>query len=304
MPGALSTVAYKRAIMAGYRPVKRMRMTAPGYRYGYMARVGYRAAYQGARWAAPRIQRWYRKRRKNMRSKMHRRTEPGIRLRSKAFQNGIPGGTNQRFGLGQFQINNNLPYPPQAVDVTQDNRRKNSTVFMKGFRICRTFYVERAGIGNLNNAAQVEIHWALLQQKAGSLGPSLETDTKVNFFRDHTAATTRARNFNDYGPTDPWSAEFNCLPINPQNDFNIITHQKKILSPVSDVAARPTLWKIDKYYKLKKHVRFTGTTGLPERPVYEVFWANTVSAQDFPANPQTETIATWNTHVGYFSDKM
>lgn len=298
MPGALTTVAYKRAIMAGYRPVKRMRMTAPGYKYGYMARVGY----QGARWAVPRIQRWYRKRRnKKMRHKMYRRTDKTSAQRGKAHQNGIPGGANDTFGLGQLQISRNMPYPPQATAVSQMNLRKNNTIYMKGFKICRTFYVQRAGLGTLNNAAQVEIHWALVQMKMSGRADSF---IKLNFFRDNTATTTRSRDFNDYGATDPWSAEFNCLPLNPGNDFNIITHQKRVLQPVSDVTNARTTWKIEKYYPLKKHVKFLEDDGQPEQQIIELYWANTVSSQDFPSNPTTPTVATWFSHTGYFSDKM
>ncbi|QSX73071.1 capsid protein [Delphin virus 2] len=283
-----------------------MRMSgSPFSRAGYAARIGY----YGAKWAAPRIQRWYRKRRsvnRKKRHKVYRRSLPNQRNNSKVHQSGVPGGTNTLFGLGALQLTETIPYPPQASVVTAENQRKNQSIYVKGFKICRTFRNLLTQVGQ-----EIEVHWALIQLKAPSLTTpgTLESDVRVAFFRDNSASSSRTRDFTDYISTDPWSAEFNCLPMAPGNDFNILTHQKRVLAQqnLNSLAfgtRSSNTWKIERYYPYKKWIKFTGDNGFPDRPIYEVYWCNTLDSSGFPADPTADSCSTWHCHTLYFSDNM
>ena len=297
---ALAKYAYKRAVLSGYRPVKRMRMSGSAYsRAGYAARIGY----YGAKWAAPRIQRWYRRRR---RSKVGRRTLPSQKTASKAHAGGVPGGANQQMALGELNYAV-LPYPPLGTgSVNEVNVRKNNSVYFKGVRICRTFYLPTTAT-HISTTTGIEIHWCLMQQTAASVSNigAFDGNIKSNFWRDHTAATSKGRNWVDYAPTDVWSAEYNCLKPMQGNDFKVLTHRKKTLwRPFSD-NTKPYFWKIDKYFKINKQIDYmSSTSGVPQLPIYEVFWCNTISSDGFPADPTVNTVNFWQQHTMYFRDSM
>lgn len=276
-----------------------MRMSGSAFgRAGYAARIGY----YGAKWAAPRIQRWYRRRR---RSKVGRRTLPSAKISSKAHAGGVPGGANQEFALGALQYAA-LPYPPQGTGSTNEvNVRKNNSLFFKGIRICRTFEIPGTS-AQIDTSTAVEVHWCLFQQMAGSVSNvgEFESNLRVNFWRDHTATTSRGRNFVDYGPTDPWSAEYNCLKPMQGNDFKVLTHRRRVIYKSNSSHSKPQYWKIDKYFKINKTIQFLGTSGLPQLPIYEVFWCNTISSNRFPADPTQNACQTWQQHTMYFKDSM
>lgn len=212
-----------------------------------------------------------------------------------------------------------MPNPAAPSDASSFNVREQANVFYKGYKLCRYFE---------NNfvTAPIVVSYAIIQWEdqvydriLGNGGTTIENAVKTNFFRDRSGFADRQAAFFDYNQTGstPWLMAKNCLSINPNRGFRIITHKKKVLYPryprvdVSETGAsvfdggRPWYWKIDRYLKVNKNLQFaTRQIAHPNTPFMEIFWCNTLSPRDHPVlgAGNLNGLVTYKTHQLYFSE--
>jgi len=275
------------------------------------ARVAYdygrRYAPEVAR-AATTIGRMYRRyKRKRGRYGIGARTVPGARTRTKAY-NPSPTTSATSLQLGKL-LTNTLPYPLPS-DTNVPNRRQEMAVLIKGWKLCRDIYYT-APRGQTGDIGPIEVHYCLFQLKCPNPTPGSYTGIESEFFRDNSGGVNFSKDFDGYTDSSPWSMHFNCCPVNPNNDFKILMHKKKILyqrppAEVGDAApdnAR-NYWRIRKYMKVNRNTVFENdTSSEPKQPIFEALWVNTCNPSDFPSNPATWFgVSTVKHHVVYFDD--
>lgn len=242
--------------------------------------------------AARMIQRTYRAyKKKGYRSRL----EKGVKSTSKVSSDGSTFSTSA-VTMGTLTANF-LPGPIQGT--SGETVRDRMTINVKGYKICRWFEY----IPSETDVGPIEIHWALLQWK-----DSLAVDTAIllnDFFRDNSS-NLRTRDFNTYVANSPWDIGKNCMPINPDQKVNVLMHKRKRIVPVGIGLnqVHNSMWKIDKYIKIGKHVRFDATSSTNfENAIFEVFWYNTVSPTGFPLAPTAVNyVNTWRMNQCYWRE--
>lgn len=285
-----------------------LRSARMGMRYAVPRR--YMAAYKIARFAyrnRKNIYKGYRaaKRiRRTVKSKVHRRTLPGIKNPSLKKSDSVPNGPALAVTMGTLNIRD-FPWPAHSNNDGLTIRNRNN-IFVKGLKVCRHFqYVYQ--FDGANDIGEIEVHWGILQLKNDEDNTELSTELLLNFFRDNSGSLTRSRDFQVYTPTSVWDMGKNCFAINPNNKVRVITHQKKRLCPKSNQAQvlGKNIWKIDRYYKLKKRLSFSSTNAdLPNQRLFEFYWYNTVTPDEFPSDPlAVQYIETDVLNTVYYSEK-
>lgn len=229
------------------------------------------------------IQRVYRGYRSRKKTKLAKRMSKEPRLASNAKQSAVTGSPT---GLNMgFLYSHVIPYPALSADPSTITQRQNNCIRVKGIKICRSFYYN-ADYGTADQAiGPIQVNWALVQLKdrTAQISESIQ-----NFFRDHSSTNARAKAFIPYLANSSWSLEYNCLPMNPNSNFNILTRWKRTIYPRASGGADlyKTHWKIEKYFPIKKNQRFDASNSTnPQMPIYEIYWYNTVNDSQFPADP-------------------
>jgi len=199
--------------------------------------------------------------------------------------------------------------------------RDSLVAFVKGYRICRDFHTTITA-GGTGDCGPVEVHWALIQWKCPISDASVQTLLPQNFFRTSEFIDRKAVKFGegasdvDAYPVagDPWTNKLNCLSMNPDNGYSIITHQKRTIHPrrsgqdVLPDGSSSSEWKIDYYQPINKFME-TESRDIDrwKAPIYEVFWCNTINATQHPNSTTNGAFATFvrsnKYHTCYFENK-
>lgn len=204
-----------------------------------------------------------------------------------------------------------IPYPKDPdtfLDIGANGYRRGQDIYLKGVKICRHFHIT-----NDNSSWPHMVHWALVQHKENDeRQDAIEGSLRRQFFRVHNDANQKTLNFDDN--TANWNQIYNCAPMNPDGDWNILTHWKMRLEPAPGRGATgmpSTKWlkTVSKYYKLRTPVHFQNklddppnsrSDDIPNNPVYEVWWFSAIMPQGHSAT-QTLQSAAYNTT--YYSNK-
>jgi len=233
-----------------------------------------------------------------------KRVYTGVKNASAKIAQGVPTGPAFAISLGDLVLSD-FAWPPQDGN-TVITRRESNQIAVKGIKLCRQFqYARVAGAGDVGN---IEVHWALLQLKNDEDNTELTSELIQNFFRDNANTTQRSTDFPTYGAASPWHFGMNCWAINPNNKVRVLTHRKKVLSAVTPEsnANGSNIWKIEEYMKINKDFSFkSNDSTLPSNRIFEVYWCNTVTPFEFPANPTTpQYIETDKLHTTYFGNTV
>lgn len=248
------------------------------------------------------------------RARMGKRMEPSKKNVSECWNEISDEGDGSQVPIGQL-----IPYNISApVFGDGPNRRERQTFFLKGFRICREFYYNRNS--SATNSRPIEIHYAIIQWKC-----PIDNDDVVapvnklakNFFRYNNGNIDKSR---DFGRPiagqehlaytlagDPWEMYLNCLKMNRNNGYRVLTHRRKVLNCVTSIAEAENrcVWKIDKYYRVNKWMETEDRDSIRyKNPMYEVYWCNYQTPYDFPSDPTaiTDYIRTNKFHVHYYTE--
>jgi len=226
------------------------------------------------------------KKRMRTKGKLEKRVTTGVTNTSEKRMQPIPTGPAFAFSLGELVISD-FDWPFSTNNQANIRHRENNIIHVKGIKICRHFQYA-AVAGNSNDIGPIEVHWALLQLKNDEDNTELQAELIANFFRDNSNNTTSSRDFPTYTTSSDWDMGLNCLPINPNNKVNVLTHTKRTLIAANNEsqAAGKNIWMINKYMKVDKTFSFKdNTSGLPSRRIFECFWCNTVTPYEFPTDP-------------------
>lgn len=151
------------------------------------------------------------------------------------------------------------------------NQRQRDIVNLRGVKIC--FWVRN----NIPNGIPLYFNWALITPKADNLATIPNTD----FFRDTGIGTDRTKNF---AATQDWLDGW-CSPINTDK-YRVHTHKRLRIAGVfnsNDAGPSTTNAKInvgqngevmiEKYIKINRQIRFSGTNEFPVGPeMFMVWW--------------------------------
>lgn len=171
-------------------------------------------------------------------------------------------------------------------------------IYMKGMKICRQFWRNPATVGH-DLGGTLIINYCLIQMhKDRSIGESSEDVSQIykiydKFFRDYSETDETYRKFEDgISETGPFSeSDYRmhklCAPINPQNGMFKLLMRKRLKLQVptnhsnakSGGVRRDGVCEFKKYKPLKHRVTWedNDNSTIPERPIYELWWAYTRS---------------------------
>lgn len=277
------------------------------------------------------------------RHKMYRRTVPNAGLRTRQVSTNITGASvNKVPTAGQCRTldqadENNVNCQMGAIYVkpvvnpapisTESNTRARSSnhVNYHGIKINRTFALP---FNEIVFDGAIIVNWALIQfrrngfencQAAGGVPENLYTA----FFRHCNKGSTvnDDEDFDDYTfASQAWSHEMNCLAMNPDNNYKIITHRRFILTnkgaagfvgnggPGRQKVQWQQCWmkNINFYYKMGKTLSFASNSATrPENPICEIWWYNTMCEDHKAADVTVSSqygLNTFNKNTVYFSD--
>ena len=220
-------------------------------------------------------------------------------------------GSDVQYGV---LLTEQLPVP--SFDASAVNSRDSQVCKVKGYHICRDFH-STIFANDTNAGGPMLVNWALIQFKCPTDASEVQNIAE-KFFRSSSQANQKSLIFGQVGspsfayPTsgDPWEMKLNCLKMNPDNGYNIITRRSRILYGLN---TEPVImpdgtssdhWQIDYYQKIDKTMETVDrTTARWKSPIYEVFWANPINAQKFNTNPSFHSqIKTNNTHTCFFEN--
>lgn len=258
--------------------------------------------------------RYLARRRKRRAPKYTRSMEPSTKKTCLAWGDQVPIG-NVSTGIPQATLFvNPLDWPSFSATNTV-RTRESLDVMLKGVKICRQFKYP-APPPTLEYTQPIMIHWALVQAKTANQAPNdFANEAATKFFRFNGDADDRTLPFPIQLSTSLWDMRFNCLPMNPDNNFNIIFHKKRMLNQEfrdSTGFKQPfwtTFWKIEKYVKFNKKFSFADTTtARPTHPIYEVMWYQAITPDFYttgagtspPAN--ASLITTQKMHTMYYGN--
>lgn len=293
--------------------------------------------------------------RKRMRKyKMYRRTVPSTRAKTKCINSGETGPPTSQSGsatsvtvfsgttfnnvdcaMGRLYLK--LIPTPTATDQTttgttlgfaNQRRRMTNHVRYHGIKIDRIFglpYNEKQPRGPMM------VHWCIIQFRRNAYEqittalPS-ELNLQKDFFRNHDDSDEGnqkdSTDFPAYFSATSWNHEMNVLPMNPDNNYRIITHRKFLLYP-KDIPSgsgytnmgpcnQKMRWNacnmkaLKLYYKYGKVLTFGGVKDdEPENPIAELWWYNSLFEDDKPADVGVSPSFYLNTfckNATYFSD--
>lgn len=262
-----AVVAYKagRALYKygypGLRSAKRLRLNSGHYRVaGYAARK-----FTG--WAARRIQRRWRSRKKANFSRNRVQNPIGTSTSKRATV--LEGSGPQAQDTRTLYSANLLGGISQQLQ-NNENRREGSAVNVSGFKFC--FHIVNT------QATPLIWHFALISPKGctTNVDPGTDIVQTQNFFRANDSGV-RAMDFSNQLS----GMEFMCKPINTDN-WVILKHKRIRLGP-NQFQADSTNTNRDNYrilnywFKFKRQVRYDDLD-LVGSGVYLVGWADTIDA--------------------------
>lgn len=226
------------------------------------------------------------KKRMRTKAKVEKRVYTGVKNDSEKRMQTPPTGPAFAFGLGELVLSD-FDWPFATNNQSNIRHRENNIIHVKGIKLCRQFQYA-ADAGSANDVGPIEVHHALVQLKNDEDNTELVTELSLNFFRNNSINTTSSSDFPTYGAASAWDMGLNCLPINPNNKINVLTHTKKVLVAANNESYTQgkNIWRIEKYMKVNKTFSFKdNTAGLPSKRIFEVFWCNTQTPYEFPADP-------------------
>lgn len=216
------------------------------------------------------------------------------------------------------------PFPyPSAISGDALTARDANQIYVSGFKLRRQFYTTITSV-NPNLNFPLVINYCIVQPKSIGVRNGIQANLTANFNEVLTG-----RFFTDYsGSTDkdaPWDGntttltawrqrKVNCS-LNSNNNFNIISHVRKVIHPIQaggdNTAAGKGLnsynchWTFKKWMRYKKIITFTdaGDT-LPDLPLYEMYWTEQLTPYLYPAGtsaPPTH-VSTWCNHEIYYKN--
>lgn len=234
------------------------------------------------------------------------------RLASKARRDFV-ATIDEAFFVPMNNLNVDLmPYPVYDTGNVLGSRDQYN-IKIKGWKICRQFQLENPGPEAEEPALRgpVVMHWALVQQKETKEIPDyndLRNAIRERFFRDHSANNDRYRAFEDSGPTDEWRSYYNCLPMNPDGGYAVLTHLRRRLTPNVSGVVDPNdgIWQLDKYIPINKIATFGQLSNyVPNHPVYEVYWYSMLCPNQHPTGfANTTYVRTFKTHTIYYDENV
>lgn len=243
----------------GLRSAKRIRLNSGHYRLaGYAARK-----FTG--WAARRIQRKWRSRKKTNFSRSRVQNPIGTSS-SKRVEITTGASIGPLFTRTLYSVN----LLGAVLKGSSENNRESSLINVSGFKFC--WYIRN------DSSTPLVWHIALVSPKGctTNVDPATDTVLEEGFFRA-TDGSTRAQDFSNALS----GLEFMCKPIN--TDQWVVLHHKRVrLGPNqfqsdSTNTNRDNYRIIEKYFKFKRQVRYEDDT-LVGAGVYLVGWADTVDA--------------------------
>lgn len=302
-----------------YRQLSSTPKSTMPYRSSYRRR--YRRPYRRRRYYRRRrtYSRRYPKRRR-MRYKLYRRTVRAPAKRSRAVSSDPIDATGPvsfrsltdnvptelgKFGnnfieiyLGQlyYQV---IPYPvPPTSSGTAVIRRESNSIYANGLRICRKFKYTKIA-SSTDYSGPLQIHWALIQAKdtvtyANRNSTSLGIMNRL--FTQHSDVDDKTTNFvNTVAAADNWRSSRDCLKLNSEYGYKILTHKKFVLhkNTTGAIQAAPdySIKVIDKYYKIGKRQNFNDNAAdVPMSPIMEIFWCQSLHAFDWPTDPTASPV--------------
>nr|WCR62209.1 MAG: capsid protein [Circoviridae sp.] len=288
----------------------------------YAVKYGYPSVGAGkVKGAASKIQRVWRKNRQRMWLKKHapnalatpkygkRIKIPNPRSRSLAFQ-GPHVNLSSYVKMGTLYVQN-VSFPQSSSSAARINTKYGANLTVKGIRFARTF--ERLRFSETEEeipvCPPVIMHWAVVQLKEPKVFfQDWKEKIATGFFRTFDDSYDRIANFVDNNATSTFDSTMNLCKMNPDGNFNILTHRRKMLtqkygSAGLDWKMSPWLWHIDTYMKLNKTFTYSDTDQVyPDNPLFEVYWYQTVTPTEYPiGKSDAEYVATFGQNTVYFS---
>lgn len=240
-------------------------------------------------------------------TKWGKRMEKTSKVHVEARQDGHATG-NALLPLGglSFQLID-TPLPSTSIaSAAFSSRLWTDKLLIRGIRFCRQFEFLRPSEA-VAACPPIQMHWAVVQLKDADMDPgTYGTEFRKAFFRSNNDYDDR---FTPFVDTGGWSSYKNCCSMNPDAEFNILTHQKKTMIQNGEFPRPPSgsnvepyqyIWQIDKYITIKKSVDFRKTnSSVATHPLVELFWYETLTPTNYPA-ALSNVVATWKCHTMYF----
>lgn len=220
---------------------------------------------------------------------MAKRLEPSAKVTGKANstfpENGF-GSASFPFQMGQLEVRQ-LPWPVLQQTGAGNRQRDGNQIFCRGIKINRLFQYRAYG-GSTSDVGPVIVNWALLQCKNYMSITTIIEKINEDFLRD-LSLDGRSRDFEPYAQAgDPWRQSMNVCPINPDNNFNVLSHKRKMIQikANADNIKANSIWWIKKYFKIGKRFTFPANEeNQPINTIFECFWYNSFSVEQFPVTP-------------------
>lgn len=296
---------------------------------GKMTRYGKRINLRGVGMAARVIQRVYRNRKKIGKfargvKRMYRgATRMGKRMRavqprqhSQAKSDTSPS-TDVGVKLGTM-VFNLVNYPNRDLVADHLGARQGLHIFLKGIRFCRSFeFIDPDGSEDIPPIGPIMMHWALVQLKDADMDPAIwDAQFRAKFFRVFNDLGDREQPFIDNFATSGWNALQNCSNMNPDAEFNILTHKRKIMNQARGVYTNSTSditqayqyhWRIDRYIKFKKKIAYSNINStVATHPMFEIFWYQTLTPTPYSnvlvsaSLSDAQLVRTFKQHTVYY----
>lgn len=159
-----------------------------------------------------------------------------------------------------------VTFSNETAETTKN--RTGNHVHFSGVKACFDFVNETQEV--------IKIHLALIQQKSKN-----DSNIDIEFFRDPENTVSRTKDFDNWHVSGE-AQKYNCWSINPDR-YNILWRKSRIVYPYEDSNAyqrntdKNYFWHFQKYTKIKKIVNFeTPTATQITQPYKFVWWAEPV----------------------------
>lgn len=266
--------------------------------FAYRHRRKIRRAYMGAR----QVVKYARKRK--MMPKASKNMEPAPKRRALAYGDSIPTLPDTYALANLFGAEVNFP---TFNTINNLRTRERLDVYIKGIKWCRVFKLPYSTV----KCPPVMVHWAVIQPKVPNQNfIDFLTQARLRFFRWNGDTNDREFPFADNITSSPWSASHNCLPMNPDANFNIIYHKKRVLHQEFEpntgfqFPQHMHTWKIDFYGRIKKAFTYRNLTDVSAtHPLYEVWWYQTVTPDNYPNPSNGVFLSSYKMHNVYWSER-
>lgn len=253
--------------------------------------------YLGRKRAAARRSTTYKKRKTTRTSRFQLSRQNTVPAYSVPPDTGV--GADVQFGLLK---NSELVAP----DFNSNNvgATDSLTCDVRGYKICREFYFN-GFFANTTQLGPVEVHYAIIQWKCPISQASVDALLPEKFFRASYYNDKMGEDFGLVGSPsnayplagDPWLMKLNCLAMNPNNGYNIITHKKRVIAPIIN-GDRPAggkgyggnCWKIDMWLPIGKKMELEDkNTARWKYPLYEVYWVNAINSMHHSSDTASQS---------------